>query len=117
MLPIGDILKRLRKEKGLSLRALGSRVNISFNTLSAYERNTVQPTIENCYTLSKFFEVPIEYFILGEKSKKDFHDIKLLELFNDVDSLNGEDRVVIKNYIKKYLKTKYKLESLKKESE
>ena len=67
MIPIGDKLKDLRKKKGLSLRAVGKEIGISFNTLSAYERNIVQPTLENCYKMAKFFEVPIEYFIFGEK--------------------------------------------------
>ena len=117
MLLIGETLRDLRKKKGLSLRALDKKVNISFNTLSAYERNVVQPTLENCYNLSKFFEVPIEYFVLADKSKKEFNDIELLNLFNEVDLLDEEDRVVIKKYIKKYMKTKAELESLKEESE
>ena len=117
MLLIGETLRDLRKKKGLSLRALDKKVNISFNTLSAYERNVVQPTLENCYNLSKFFEVPIEYFVLADKSKKEFNDIELLNLFNEVDLFDEEDRVVIKKYIKKYMKTKAELESLKEESE
>ena len=44
MIPIGDKLKALRNKKGLSLRAVGKEIDISFNTLSAYERNIVQPT-------------------------------------------------------------------------
>jgi len=117
MLGIGKILKSLRKQKGISLRILGKELGISFTTLSAYERNKAQPTIENCYKLSKFFEVPIEYFILGENAKKDLRDIELLELINKADKLDKDDREVIKNYIKKYLKTKNELKSLKNESE
>jgi len=116
MLKIGDVLRRLRKEKGLSLRAVGENVGIPFNTLSAYERNVVQPTIENCYKLSKFFEVPIEYFILEDASKKEFRDVELLHLFHQVDILDEKDRRVIKNYIQKYLKTKADLDALQKES-
>lgn len=89
MLEIGNVLRRLRKEKGLPLRAVGENVGIPFNTLSAYERNIVQPTIENCYKLSKFFEVPIEYFILEDASKKEFRDVELLHLFHLADSLDA----------------------------
>jgi transcriptional regulator with XRE-family HTH domain len=117
MLKIGEVLRRLRKEKDLSLRAVGENIGIPFNTLSAYERNVVQPTIENCYKLSKFFEVPIEYFILEDSSKKEFHDVELLHLFHKADSLDAKDRRVVKNYIRKYLKTKADLDALQKESD
>jgi transcriptional regulator with XRE-family HTH domain len=36
VIPIGDILKKLRAQKKLSLRALGEDIGISFNTLAAY---------------------------------------------------------------------------------
>jgi len=112
MIPIGDILKTLRAEKKLSLRALGEEIGISFNTLAAYERNLVQPTIENCYKLSRYFEVPMEYFILGEKAKKEFRDPELLALFHDADNLQRSDRNVIKGYVRKYLKAKQVLDDL-----
>jgi len=112
MIPIGDILKTLRAEKKLSLRALGEEVGISFNTLAAYERNLVQPTIENCYKLSKYFEVQMEYFILGDKAKKEFRDPELLALFHEVDTLQRSDRNVIKGYVLKYLKAKQVLSDL-----
>ena len=112
MIPIGDILKTLRAEKKLSLRALGEEVGISFNTLAAYERDLVQPTIENCYKLSRYFEVPMEYFILGEKARKEFRDPELLALFNEADNLQRSDRNVIKGYVSKYLKAKQVLSDL-----
>ena len=116
MLPIGDVLKRLRMEKKLSLRKLGNQVGINFNTLSAYERNQIQPAIENCQKLSRFFEVPVEYFIFGEHARKDFRDADLLDLFNTVDALEKEDREIIKTYIKRYLQVKKELSDLQKES-
>jgi len=112
MIPIGDVLKQLRAQKKLSLRALGEEVDISFNTLAAYERNLVQPTIENCYKLSRYFEVQMEYFILGEKAKKEFRDPELLALFHGVDTLQRSDRNVVKGYVRKYLKAKQVLNDL-----
>lgn len=117
MIPIGYILKDLRKKKGLSLRALDRKINISFNTLSAYERNVVQPTLENCYKMSRFFEIPIEYLILGEKAKKDFKDPELLSLFHEVENFKKKDREMIKKYIKKFVKARKELEELKTEAE
>jgi transcriptional regulator with XRE-family HTH domain len=117
MIPIGAVLKALRARKGLSLRRLGEEVRISFNTLSAYERNFVQPTIENCFKLSRFFEVPMEYFILGEDADMAFRDAELLPLFHGVDALPREERTVIKRYMRKYLKAKETLAELATEAE
>ena len=117
MIGIGDNLRRLRKQSGLSLRALGKELDISFNTLSVYERNLINPTIENCYKLSKFFEVSIEYPLLGESSTRDFKDIKLLELFNSVHALDKKEREIVKNYITRFLRTVGEFTELIKESE
>ena len=117
MIPIGDKLKALRATKGLSLRALGEEIGISFNTLASYERNIAQPTIENCFKLSRYFEVHMEYFILGDRAKKDFRDPELLDLFHGVDGLERADRNVIKRYVRKYLKAKQVLNELALEAE
>jgi transcriptional regulator with XRE-family HTH domain len=117
MIPIGGVLKSLRAKRGLSLRLLGEQVGISFNTLAAYERNLVQPTIENCYKLSRYFEVPMEYFILGEKAEKVFRDPELLALFHEADELEKADRQLIKGYVRKYLKAKTVLQELSAQGE
>jgi transcriptional regulator with XRE-family HTH domain len=117
VIPIGAVLKALRARKGLSLRRLGEEVGISFNTLSAYERNFVQPTIENCFKLSRFFEVPMEYFILGEDADMAFRDADLLSLFHGVDALPREERNLVKRYMRKYLKAKQTLVELAAQAE
>ena len=76
----------------------------------------VQPTIENCYKMSRFFEVPIEYFIMGQKASQDFRDAELLALFHEVDQFDRKDRDVVKGYIRKYLAAKKKLSELIEES-
>lgn len=113
---IGNNLRALRKKKGLSLRQLQNEVGISHNTLGSYERNTIQPTIENCYKLCKYFEVPIEYLILGENCSQNYRDIELVELFNLVDKMEGVDRETIKKYIHKYIKSKKEFEQVKNEA-
>ncbi len=113
---IGNNLRALRKKQGLSLRKLQNEVGISHNTLGSYERNTIQPTIENCYKLCKYFEVPIEYLILGENCSKNYKDIELVELFNLIDKMESEDRETIKKYVYKYIKSKKEFEQVKNEA-
>ncbi len=112
MIPIGKILKSLRSDKGISLRRMGKEVGMSFNTLNAYERNVIHPTLESCYKMSRFFDVPMEYFIFGDKLTQEYRDAELKALFKEVDELKSTERKVIKNYVKKFLKTKRQMEEL-----
>ena len=112
MIPIGKILKKLRNRRALSLRRMGKEIGISFNTLNAYERNAIHPTLEKCYKLSRFFDVPMEYFIFGENLTQEFRDAELKALTTEVDRLKVADRKVIKSYIRKFLKTKKQMEDL-----
>ena len=112
MIPIGKILKSLRSQKGISLRRMGKEVGLSFNTLNAYERNAIHPTLESCYKMSRFFDVPMEYFIFGDKLTQEYRDAELKALFKEVDELKSTDRKVIKSYMKKFLKTKRQMEEL-----
>ena len=112
MIPIGKILKSLRSQRGISLRRMGKEVGISFNTLNAYERNAIHPTLESCYKMSRFFDVPMEYFIFGDKLTREYRDAELKALFKEVDDLKSTERKVIKSYVKKFLKTKRQMEEL-----
>jgi transcriptional regulator with XRE-family HTH domain len=112
---IGDNLKFLRKKAGLSLRELQEKVNISHNTLGAYERHSIEPTITNCYTLCRFYDVPIEYLFLGEDCLRNFQDNELGAMIKQLDILKLEDRELIKKYLRKYLATVSDLEELRKE--
>ncbi len=109
---IGKYLRNLRKNKRLSLRQLEKEIGISYNTLGSYERNTCQPTIENCYNICKYFEVPIEYLVLGEDCIQNYQDIELIELFNKADRMEKEDREMIKKLLKKYIYTKEELNQI-----
>ena len=112
MIPIGKILKSLRSKREISLRRMGKEVGISFNTLNAYERNAIHPTLESCYKMSRFFDVPMEYFIFGDKLTQEYRDSELKALFKEVDELKSTERKVIKSYVNKFLKTKSQMEEL-----
>jgi len=109
---IGKNLRKLREEKGLSLRQLQDEVGISHNTLGAYERDTVQPTIESYFKLIEYFEVPFNYLAYGKEVTEDFTDSELKALFKKVEKLKKKDREIIKSYIMKYIKVRIDLEKL-----
>jgi len=112
---IGQNLIKLRKKKGLSLRELEKEIGISYNTLGSYERNTCQPTIENCYKICKYFEVPMEYLIFGDAVSRDFKDYELIQLLHEIDEMKPEDREVIKKLIKRYISAKKELDEITKD--
>ena len=62
--------------------------------------------------MSRFFDVPMEYFIFGDKLTQEFRDAELRALTQEADRLKSTDRKVIKSYIKKFLKAKRQMDDL-----
>lgn len=75
------------------------------------------PSLENSFKLAKFFNVPVEYLVIGEKSISDFNDAELLACFKDVDDMEKEDRDIVKKYILKLIKNKEERKQIKDEAE
>jgi len=114
---IAKNLKRLRESQDLSFRRLAEKVDISHNNLSLYEKKEMNISLENAIKICKYFNVPIEYLILGDKVDFKYHDLELLELFNQVDSLDNDYRRMIKRYIKKVVKNANEKQLLDEESD
>lgn len=60
---IGDKIKYLRKEKGLSQEELGFELGISRQAISKWENGTILPNTENLKSLCKFFSVSMDEFV------------------------------------------------------
>ena len=56
-------IRELRLEKGLTIKALATELNIKESTLSKYERAEREPSIEALILLSKFFNVSVDYLV------------------------------------------------------
>ena len=109
-------MKKLRKESGLSYRRLAAQVGISHNNLAVYERDEFGPSLENAVKISRFFKVPVEYLLFGEKAEFRYRDIELLELFGKSDDLSDEYREMVKDYIKQIIAHSKEKEKLKQHS-
>jgi len=57
-------LKELRDERGYSVRGLGSRIGINYNSICKYENETREPGIDTIKQLAGFFQVTIDYLLL-----------------------------------------------------
>ena len=62
-------LKKLRKEKGFTQKALGMRLDISDRAVSKWEMGLSNPSAQNLLALSQIFSVPLEYFFTEGKQK------------------------------------------------
>lgn len=68
MRTLGEKIRELRKKKGLSQEELAFEIDISRQTVSKWESDSMQPTTENIRALCDFFEVTSEYFIGEDRS-------------------------------------------------
>ena len=56
-------LKSLRKEKGVSQKALGEEIGVSQQSINKYENYNIEPDISTLIHLSKFFNTSVDYLI------------------------------------------------------
>lgn len=70
---LGERIKRLRLEKGITQEQLGNVLNKTKNSISQYESNKREPDLQTLKEISVFFDVSIDYLL----SRTD--DIKISE--------------------------------------
>lgn len=63
---VGSLLLRLRKEKGMTQKQIGDRLNLSDKTISKWERGLGCPDISLLRELSDLFQVDIEKILEGD---------------------------------------------------
>ena len=116
MASFGHYLKKLRAERGISLRDLEKEVGISHNTLALYEKEHTVPSVENGFAIAEFFGLPLEYFLKGESVISDFRDATLRDLCRRVDQMSDEDRTLAKNYLSRLVNNRDERRALEREA-
>ena len=116
MVKIGETLKKLRQSKGLSLRRLAKELGTSHTVIALYEKDERIPTIDVAVRICEFFEIPLEYLILGEKTSGKYKDLELAELLIQADGLEKEYRDMVKDYMKRVISHSTERELLSRES-
>lgn len=86
-------IKRLREEKGLTQSELGEMLHVKDSAISKYESEKIPLTAETLRTLSKIFNVSIDY-ILGMEMQP-----QVTELKSTLDDLSPEAKKKAKEYI------------------
>ena len=63
---IGERMKELRTDKGLTLAELSERTNLSISYLSQIERDKTMPSLPTLVTIAKIFNTGLRYFFESE---------------------------------------------------
>jgi len=75
MVDFGTILKKLRKESGLTQQQVADRLWLSKATVSYYEQSLRYPSPEILIKLSRIFHVSTDY-LLGIEDKQQTLDVR-----------------------------------------
>ena len=68
---IGQRIRSLRKETGLSQEELANKLNINTDHLGRLETGKRGMSIDLLTEISKYFAVPTDYILFGEKQNTD----------------------------------------------
>ncbi len=92
---LGEKIKKLRNEKGISQEGLGNMMGVHYTHISRYERNQSTPSVEALKKLAKIFGVSTDYLLFDDIEKMalgDIHDSDLLHQFQELDQLDDDIR-------------------------
>lgn len=96
-------LYSLRKQKGLSQDELGSKLNVSRQTISKWELGETTPELEKLIALGDFFQISLDELVMDIKAKESTKTEPLVmnRLETIINSIDGEN---VKMYTKKISK-------------
>lgn len=92
---LGEKIKKLRNEKGISQEELGRLMDVHYTHISRYERSQSAPSVEALKKLARIFEVSTDYLLfddIGKTALGDIHDSDLLHQFQELDQLDDDVR-------------------------
>lgn len=96
-------LYSLRKQKGLSQDELGSKLNVSRQTISKWELGETTPELEKLIALGDFFEISLDELVMDVKAKESTKT-ELLVMNRLETIIHSIDRENVKMYTKKISK-------------
>lgn len=95
---VGEKIKKKRKELGMTLKQLSSRIDISISFLSDIENNRSKPSLDRLKEIAEGLECSVSYLlgeeILEEKKRYLLEDNKNILLHEDIEKLLYDDSFV-----------------------
>ncbi len=74
---IGERIKALREEHNISQETMSYEINVSRQTISKWENDSVLPDSNNISVLCKYFDVSADYLINGIEYNKEKVNVKI----------------------------------------
>ncbi len=72
---LGDVIKKVRREKQLTIKEVAARANVTSSLLSQIENNKANPSINSLMAVAKALNVPIGSFFNGIESEQTFDPV------------------------------------------
>lgn len=80
---IGDIMKSLRTDKGITQKELAEKLNLSVTAISHYEAGNRDPNINIIVQYAKFFDVSADYILgLSKQKNQNFNQNNTIKFIN-----------------------------------
>ena len=96
---LGEKLKRLRQEKGLSQAQLAKRLQIHQKQVSGYERGVHVPKTDLLIRMAEFFQVSLDFLAFEDRDETrrvTIGDLGLIERLEAIDKLSDADKETVK---------------------
>lgn len=106
LMSFGDNLKKIRAKKDISQGELAKMIDVHATHISRYERSLTSPTIDVAKKIADALEVSTDSLIYGSDEQivsNKLNDEELLQLFNKVQQLSGEDISSVKAMLKAFV--------------
>jgi transcriptional regulator with XRE-family HTH domain len=111
---LGERIKQLRTNKGLTQAELGKSVGLSYAQIGRYENKGMQPSAKVIKKLADALGVSPDYLLNGsaeEQATTHLKDIDLIKQFKEVELMSESDKHVVKRFLDALI-TKVKLEEI-----
>jgi transcriptional regulator with XRE-family HTH domain len=102
MITLGQKIKQLRDEKGLSQSDLEKRSGVSSKLLSKYENGRIMPTADTLKRIAEGLDISADYLIFDNVPKDgrcQLNDLQLFERFKEVERMPDEEKLIIMHLI------------------
>lgn len=90
---LGERIKHVRKDKGLTQKEFAEKLGIARSTLAGYETNQITPSVSIVFKMSKVFDIPTNYFlrVMMVKLDLDENDYGTVNIIHELSKL--QDRM------------------------
>ena len=68
---LGQKLKKLRSDKGLTQKELSDQLHVTFQTISKWENDENEPDISTLKELAKLYDCSIDYLVNEEEQQEE----------------------------------------------